>query len=233
MSNHSIMKKIDSVFHKKVTGLKKQRNIIAENKKILDLSGDRAIEWSWVIANLPIEPSNILDFGSVGSILSVSAYRLGHKVTSIDLQDVEYEIDPIKYIQSDISDIDFKNEKFDLIINCSTIEHVGLEGRYGSKDLLDGDIEVMHKLSRLMHKDSKMILTIPIGLDDCYKPFHRIYGEERLPMLLKDFQIFVEEFWDKSSQTNKWRKTSKEKAFIVKGNERYYALGLFILKRNI
>jgi hypothetical protein len=30
---------------------------------------------------------------------------------------------------------------FDTVINCSTVEHVGLPGRYGGPSIPDGDLE--------------------------------------------------------------------------------------------
>ncbi|MFC1869616.1 class I SAM-dependent methyltransferase, partial [Thermodesulfobacteriota bacterium] len=151
-----------------------------KNTKAHPLSGDRAIEWSWVTRHLPAQPSLVLDLGCVGSSLTGIASRLGHQVTAVDLNDIEYEMPRVTFRKGDIYELYFDG-KFDVIINCSLIEHVGLENRYGSVKRNDGDLLIMAKLSRLLTSSGKMILTIPVGLDTTFAPFHRIYGTERLP----------------------------------------------------
>lgn len=200
-------------------------------KKIHPLSGDRAIEWSWVVENLPKTPSKILDFGCVGSVLTCISARLGHTVTAIDLREIEYEMNNVKFIKHDFLTLDLNDNNFDIIINSSTIEHIGLPDRYGSKEFKDGDLVAMEKLAKLLKEKGKMILTIPVGIDDIFAPFHRIYGPERLPLLLKNYRVLREEFWFKNNAF-KWVKCSKNTALNIKGSYNSYALGLFLLEKN-
>jgi hypothetical protein len=196
-----------------------------------NLNGDRAIEWSWVIAHLPKSPSQIFDFGSTGSILSATASRLGHSVTSIDQLEIEYDMPNLDFIKGNILEVNLEKNKYDVIMNCSTVEHVGLAGRYGSKSNQNGDLESMSILADLVNKTGNMILTIPVGQDDCFEPFHRVYGRKRLPLLLEKFEIIEEEYWNKSKETMRWCKVTRDEALQVKGNEKYYALGLFLLTK--
>lgn len=196
------------------------------------LEGDRAIEWSWVVENLPNTPSKILDFGCVGSVLTCISSRLGHTVTAIDLREIEYEMNDVKFIKQDFLTLDFGNDTFDIILNSSTIEHVGLPNRYGATEVKDGDIIAMGKLAGLLKENGKMILTIPVGIDDIYTPLHRIYGMERLPLLLKSYRIIKEEFWFKNNAF-KWVKCSKKTALNIKGSYNSYALGLFLLEKKL
>jgi len=51
----------------------------------------------------------------------------------------------------DILKVDLPAKHFDLVINWSTVEHVGLAGRYGvTKSRPDGDLEAMARLRDLM-----------------------------------------------------------------------------------
>lgn len=193
------------------------------------LEGDRAIEWSWIVENLPKNSVNILDLGCVQSPLTGIASRLGHKVTAVDMRDIEYEMNNVTFINGDISNIDFCDKCFDIIMNCSMIEHVGLAGRYGSVETNDGDLSVMRLLKTLLTPTGLMLLTIPVGKDAIFSPHHRIYGEMTLPTLLNDYSILKEEFWRKGS-SKKWKVCDKKSALSENGTKNFYALGLFVLR---
>jgi len=192
------------------------------------LNGDRAIEWSWAVAHLPDRPCRVLDVGCVHSALSAIAARMGHSVTAVDLNDIEYEIPGVAFRKGDINELPFGAEHFDVIVNCSTVEHVGLAGRYGSKPGEDGDLQAMSKLRSLMAPRAVMLLTIPVGLDATVSPHHRIYGELRLPRLLRGFNAAAEEFWHKPDG-RRWTCCDRSTALATAGSECYYALGLFVL----
>lgn len=193
------------------------------------LEGDRAIEWSWIVANLPGISVKVLDLGCVQSALTGIASRLGHKVTAVDMRDIEYNMDNVTFIKGDITKIDFGDKRFDIIMNCSMVEHVGLGGRYGSTEKNDGDIAAMRLLKSLLTPTGFMLLTIPVGQDAIFTPHHRIYGEKSLPVLLNEYSILKEEYWSKGL-SQKWIMCDKKSALSVKGAEDFYALGLFVLK---
>lgn len=193
------------------------------------LDGDRAIEWSWVVAHLPERPSKILDVGSVQSALTAISARLGHHVTSVDQRPIEYRLEGVEFIQKDIRGLSLQPSEYDVIINCSTIEHVGLLSRYSSKKDPNGDITVMSELRNLLKNDGAMILTIPVGNDAVIAPWHRIYGERRLSALLSGYTIVQSEYWHKTIESL-WEQVGERAALAVAGNEHYYALGLYMLK---
>ena len=205
------------------------RKLMREEKvKVHPLSGDRAIEWSWVTVHLPTQPSRVLDLGCVGSVLTGIVSRLGHHVTAVDLNDIEYEMPRVTFCKRDINELDFDDGQFDVIMNSSTIEHVGLENRYGAEKRPDGDLVAMEKLSKLLALEGRMILTIPVGVDAIFEPFHRIYGSERLPKLLAYYKIRQEEFWTKGG-IDLWNECDKQTALSTTGSTDHYALGLFLL----
>ena len=88
----------------------------------------------------------------------------------------------------------------------------------------------MSKLSLLLAPHGKMILTIPVGVDAVFSPFHRIYGSIRLPRLLEKYKVMHQEFWTKD-KTMKWQECPKDIALATQGSSDFYALGLFVLEK--
>lgn len=208
-------------------------------KSVPNLSGDRDIEWSWVSAHIPNGPGEALDFGPGASLLGLIAALRGFEVTAIDVEPVRwyYVYQKLHFIQGDILKVTLPAKHFDLVINCSTVEHVGLAGRYGiTENKQDGDLIAMARLRDLMKPDGTMLLTIPAGQDALYSPWHRVYGNERLPRLIEGYRIEEEAFWVKDEQ-NRWQPAEREVALHFKtaaGSwsplRNIYALACFVLK---
>ena len=199
----------------------------------LDLAGDRDIEWSWIASQMPAGPGEALDFGPGGSYLGLIAARRGFNVTAVDLEAVKwcYIHHRLRFIQGDILKLPLPEGHFDLVLNCSTVEHVGLAGRYGViHSRSDGDLEAMSRLRELMKPDSIMLLTIPVGRDAVFAPLHRVYGLERLPKLLNGYIVEREEYWVKNER-NEWVLIDRQGALAREPQERLYGLGCFVLRR--
>jgi SAM-dependent methyltransferase len=195
------------------------------------LDGDRALEWSWVVAHLPPPPARVLDLGCVQSPLSAVAARAGHAVTAVDLRPIEYRLPGVVFRQGDINRLDLPEASFDVILNCSTIEHVGLGGRYGATEATDADLSAMRRLAGLLAPEGRMLLTVPVGRDAVHAPFHRVYGPRRLPALLDGFTVLEQEYWTKEHVDGPWTRCERETALATEGTAEFYALGLFVLGR--
>jgi len=197
-----------------------------------NLYGDREIENSWIISRLDNGNGNALDFGcDQGTYLGLIATRRGYNVTGINLTHVNwyYKMPNMRFIKGDIFKVDFEPEYFDLVINCSTIEHVGLAGRYGVvENLPDGDLDAMERLWNIMKPGAKMLLTIPVGQDEVFSFWHRVYGYKRLPLLLSKFDLIEKEFW-KKDENNQWIMVDEKTALNNKAVQHCYGLGLFVL----
>jgi len=212
---------------------------VVAKKNIPNLAGDRDTEWSWVSSQIPSGPGEALDFGSGSSFLGLIAAQRGFKVTAVDLEPVQwYYVHPgLQFIHGDILKVSIPTNHFDLVINCSTVEHVGLAGRYGvTEDNPDGDLKAMARLRELMKPGGIMLLTIPVGQDAVFVPLHRVYGAQRLPRLLEDYKVEKEVFWVKDNQ-NRWVLAEKESALKFKASaesrsplRNVYALGCFVLR---
>jgi 2-polyprenyl-3-methyl-5-hydroxy-6-metoxy-1,4-benzoquinol methylase len=204
-----------------------------ENQPVPNLEGDREVEWSWVISHLGTGPGEVLDFGCGNNMLSFIAARLGYNVTAIDLQAIRwpYTLANMRFIQGDIIKTAFPATSFDIIINCSSIEHVGLSGRYGSDENPQGDFLAMARLRDLLKPDGAMLLTIPVGIDAVIAPLHRVYGRERLPRLLENWVVEKKEFWVKDDR-NLWISASESEALSFLPTKYCYGLGCFVLRKN-
>ena len=199
----------------------------------LDLMGDRYVEWSWIASQMPSEPGEALDFGPGGSSLGLMAAQRGFDVTAVDLEPVIWHyIHPgLRFVKGDILKLPLPGAHFDLVINCSTVEHVGLVGRYGViHSRPDGDLEAMSRLRDLMKPDGIMLLTIPVGCDAVFMPLHRVYGSERLPKLLSGYVVENEQYWVKNDR-NEWVLIDRQGALMKEPQERLYGLGCFVLRR--
>lgn len=194
------------------------------------LAGDREIEWTWTLAHVRREPGRVLDFGSGNGMMALGALFAGNGVVAVDLLPEEYPFDPqrIEYVQGDFNELELEPGSFDQILNCSSIEHVGLGGRYGSTDEPDGDLRAMDKMASVLKPGGDMVLTIPVGRDAVHAPNHRIYGEERLPRLLERWDVREESFWAKPSGP-RFEPVTREQALAEAGSASYYALGLFVV----
>src|SRR5437763_15137245 len=182
------------------------------------LAGDRDLERTFVQARLTDGPGRTLDFGADTGLLSLAAAQRGHEVVALDCLDVRGDVEhpAVTRLVADILDEPLAGERFDQIVNCSSVEHVGLAGRYGSSDAPGGDIEAMSILAERLAPGGRHLLTVPVGQDMVCAPQHRIYGTERLPRLLEHHAVLEEQYWHKDAGA--WRPTDRDTALAVAGS---------------
>lgn len=194
------------------------------------LAGDREIEWTWTLAHIRQGGGRVLDFGAGNGMMSLGASFAGNDVVAVDLEPEQFQFHPhgVEYVRGDFNELDLERHSFDQIINCSSAEHVGLAGRYGSVDDPDGDLRALEKMARILKPDGNMVLTIPVGRDAVFAPLHRVYGERRLGLLLEHWDIREESYWAKPSGP-RFKPVTREQALAEEGSRSYYALGLFVV----
>ncbi len=205
----------------------------------LDLAGDRDIEWSFIASRLPTGSGEVLDFGCGCGNMSIHAVQKGYRVVAVDLEPSSFPwCHPnVEIVCGDLLKLDLPQGRFDFVLNCSTVEHVGLNGRYGvAVEESDGDLWAMQKLRKLLKPSGRMLMTIPCGQDATIAPWHRVYGKERLPKLLESYEVGEQGYWVKH-QDNRWYPASKEQALSYQptshptiGVKCSYALGCFVLR---
>lgn len=174
----------------------------------VNLLGDRAIEYGFVQLHIPAGRGRALDVGSGGiGTLSEAMQRAGWQVTALDQEEVAVPNGVTRLI-GDVLTLDLP--QYDLIVACSTVEHVGLAGRYGvTESVEDGDLLAMQKLRKALAPGGMLILTLPVGRDRVHSPMHRVYGE-RLEKLLEGFEVLSETYWLKRGGA--WRVVGKQAA---------------------
>lgn len=204
-----------------------------------NLDGDRDVEWAWIAGHIPPGEGPALDFGSAGSFMGLAAAQRGYNVTAVDLEPVvwPYVHPRLYFVRSDILTIPLPERHFVLVLSCSSVEHVGLAGRYGIREhRADGDLAAMARLRTVMTPTGRMLLTVPVGRDAVFPPFCRVYGERRLPQLLTGYEIEKEAYWMKDA-ANRWQLCDRGTATAFEAAaaswnslRNVYALGLFVLR---
>lgn len=166
-----------------------KRAITDRNRPTRNLWGDRDVEYSFIAAHMPNGPGKALDFGSGSSYMSLLAALRGFEVIALDLepQTFPWRHPAVRFIQGDLLELDLPTNHFDLIINCSTVEHVGLVGRYSvTESRPDGDLEAMARLRELMKPS-------------CYYAPHRSRRSRRC------FRPFVPSLWKRALASSSLR----------------------------
>lgn len=207
----------------------------------VNLWGDRDIEWSYIASRLPMGNGDVFDFGCGFGNMSIHAVQKGYHVLALDLLPnlFPWSHPNVEIVCADLLRIDLPKRKFDYVLNCSTVEHVGLSGRYGvSVEETDGDLAAMQILRELLKPTGKVLMTIPCGLDAVIVPYHRVYGKQRLPILLDGFEVEEEIYWAKRTD-NRWYPAEREAALAylptshpTEGALCSYALGCFVLRKH-
>lgn len=147
---------------------------------------DRYIEYPWVISQLPKPPRTVLDIGCAGSMFPLLISAFGYDVTGIDVREYHPQ-DRFIFMKTDAVVMPFKDNSFDVITAVSTIEHIGLKGRYGVEELLEGDRKAILETYRILKPGGLFLMTAPFWWEDSLTKTHRIYDHESINKLLDIF----------------------------------------------
>lgn len=207
----------------------------------INIEGERNVEWSFLSSEMPSGPGEAIEFGCEHGYMSLMAAQRGFHVLANDLEEQHFtwQHPNVVFRQGDFLQIPLVQNYFDLAINCSSVEHVGVVGRYGIEvDQDQGDIKVMDRLAQVLKPRGILLMTAPCGKDALMAPWCRVYGSERLPKVLAPFSIVKQEYWTKNDE-NRWVKSSRDAALSFKptydpsnAHGCAYALGCFVLQKN-
>jgi SAM-dependent methyltransferase len=211
----------------------------AQEEPLIDLTGDRDIEWSYIASRLPLGNGEVFDFGCGFGNMSIHAVQKGYRVLAADLESNHFwwSHPNVTIVSGDLLRMDLPNGSFDYVLNCSTVEHVGLTGRYGvAVEETDGDLQAMQVLRKILKPSGKMLMTIPCGQDASIAPYHRVYGKKRLHLLLGEYEVEEEVYWVKH-RDNRWHPAKQDEALNYvptthssNASKCSYALGCFVLR---
>jgi len=212
------------------------RSFFESDPLLYPLTGDRCIEYAFVIKSLIGLDKNkykkVLDIGCAASPLTTIIKEIGFTVDGIDLLPSPYIYEGVNYIQGDFLSVELKNSLYDVVVLCSTVEHIGLEGRYGTPSIASGDIKALEKVREVLNHDGILILTIPYGEERTIRPLHRVYNKNSklIKYAYEKFEILAEEFY-KNNSAHVWGKCKEIEARRVVPSEDNYALGLFVFRK--
>jgi len=219
----------------KQSGVVLFRRLLSGQEKM----SERSIEYSFVFMNVGRPPATVLDVGCSGSDLPLMLSAHGFLVYGIDVRDYHVENPTFTFRREAMTSTSFPDDFFDIITAISTMEHLGLSGRYGiEEDDPLADKMAMKEVDRILKKDGRLILTVPYGRFNVFKPFHKVYDEKHLTDLISDFQVLKEEyfvrkrngFWVSTSE----RIASRTMPYVISKLgvviDHHYALACLVLK---
>jgi ubiquinone/menaquinone biosynthesis C-methylase UbiE len=190
---------------------------------------DRYLEYPFAIRNLPGPPARILDVGSAGSFFPLILAGSGYTVHAVDIR--KYAIlnrmtfKNFEFHNESILQTSFPNDYFEAITAISTVEHIGLSGRYGSGEDASSDKKALEEMQRILKPKGTIILTVPFGRAKIIKPFSRIYDFELLRQLAGSMKIAEDEYYMQDSRDD-WYRCTREEAERVEATSTRSALCL-------
>lgn len=196
---------------------------------------DRYLENYFAIKNIPKVPAKILDVGSSGCYFPLILAASGYKTFSIDIRPYpilkKLDFENFVFVCTDIRNCPFPDNYFDGITAISTIEHIGLGGRYGMYETDEADIMAVGEMSRVLKQKGVLILTVPCGKPMIIKPFHRIYDKARLEKIAGN-SLFPEMFeYYMRDKNDDWVSCKQEEAESIDAQKDDCAICLVKLRK--
>jgi SAM-dependent methyltransferase len=193
---------------------------------------ERQLEWPWVLEEATQQKirGQLLDVGSLKTNLPQKLSELGFTVTALDCRVPEPRTSShIRMVTGDIRSISFLDATFDLITCISTLEHIGVKGRYGVIESdPDGDQKAMAEMLRLLKPEGKLLLTVPIGARDVL-PINKCYSESRIKNLNRGLHLAKTKYsvYVTNSGWEGCTRAEAEKTNWYFSN--WYAIGCFVI----
>ena len=192
---------------------------------------ERVIEYSWVYKNIPdLENGRVLDVGA----------KEGLPITDMLLENenIVYAFDinasgsirrgNLIIERGDIRSTSYEENYFDAVIAVSTLEHIGVAGRYrisGEDDL--GDFKAMQEMFRILKPGGKVLVTVPYGIGKSL-PLNRLYNAERINGIFNNYKIIKSTYFRFKQTYKMWFEVSESLAGQNDWDcEPWYALACF------
>jgi hypothetical protein len=207
-------------------------------KKIYNntLGSERTVELEFMMEILQTKTNTNTKILDVGGIPSQSSY-FTDIYNYINTNKLNYEVCDFrggKY-QGDFVTYDFKTEKFDIVIFCSSLEHFAQctesdviyregEDKKGFKKALD-----------ILNEDGLILLTVPFG-KHIWQPYHQNYDWQGILELTKGSTI-ISSYLYKLENSNadkfsgEWKSVNAEEMQDILYTDRAYGCGCFLLKK--
>lgn len=153
----------------------------------------RIVEYAFVIGKLgQMKQGRVLDVGCTARLnyLPASFALLGWEVWGIDQREWKFSFPNFHFVCEDIRRTSFPDNFFDCVYALSTLEHIGLSGRYGTTDAdPEGDIKAVREIARILCMEGRLLVTVPYAKRQTVRPGARVYAEQRLLELFSGWEV--------------------------------------------
>lgn len=200
-------------------------------------TNERAVEYPWIYKNISkITGGTVLDVGAREGLPSTDlllennnlVYTIDINASPLNKSNPKLNID-----RGDIRKTKFKDAFFDAVIAVSTLEHVGLPGRYGITEADDkGDLRAMQEIHRILKPDGQVFVTLPYGGGKS-RLLNRLYDEERIIELFSGFDLQIRQYFKYDATYELWFEVPES---IAANNnwdvDPWYSLACFCGRKN-
>ena len=178
----------------------------------------------WLFENvLKNKPKEHVD---VGSTYQMSGYLSKIVPTTfIDIRPINAKLENLKVLDASILDLPYKDNSLESVSCLHVIEHIGL-GRYGDKVDPNGWKKACRELQRVLAKDGKLYISVPIGKSKVCFNAHRVFSAEDI---VKEFSNCM--LIGFSAVDDKGNFLGISEVDIYKNSD--YSLGMFIFTKNL
>jgi SAM-dependent methyltransferase len=196
--------------------------------------GERAIEYPWAYKRVSdLCDCRVLDVGAKQGLPITDLLLERNTVYTIDSSLSEsFARGRLTAAKGDIRQTSFDDGFFDAVVAVSTLEHVGVVGRY-DVDVLDeeGDLSAMREIDRILRPGGRALLTLPYGAGTSL-PLNRLYGPDRVTELVSRFQFIESEYFRYVARYSLWLSVPEEAARSNNWDiEPWYALACLHLRK--
>lgn len=198
--------------------------------------GERSIEYPWVCMKLRnVRNKTILDVGCKEGLPITDLLRKDNFVYGID-PNIEKQISGQNYliIPGDIRNSDFSDNSLDIVVIVSTLEHVGVSGRYNISTIDDnGDFKATREILRILKPGGILCGTVPFGIGKSL-PLNRLYNRKSLHRLLTGYDLVDLTYYKYYENYSLWLEVDDEIAEINNWDkEPWYSLACFYTRKPI
>lgn len=174
-------------------------------------ASDRFIEYPWLLENINVAHGRLLDIGSTIGDQLYETLPNAIEINCLNLSAKKFKSQEIKFKQGDIRKTDYPADYFDVITCISTLEHIGVAGRYLSDFDEQGDLKAMREIKKILKPGGVLLATVPYGAKDLL-PINKLYNKNRTSNLLTGFNIIDQEFRKFDKTWHVWLKVSEAEA---------------------
>ncbi|WP_210165107.1 DUF268 domain-containing protein [Pseudorhizobium marinum] len=110
------------------------------------------------------------------------------KVDFFDFRPAALVLTNLSSEPADLTNLHFQSDSIPSLSCMHVIEHIGL-GRYGDPMDIDGDKKAARELSRVLAKDGRLIVAMPVGKPRIQFNAHRIYSHEQVLQMFETLTL--------------------------------------------